>query len=955
MAEYRTGKSGTIYFTWEFGGRLYAEHYVHPIIFDPRWIVNDVSISARAAGCSFNAFSSWRKEGGSTYRRWNLALTWSFAGTTLSAGTVYVEKELGSIPGIGTPNIWDLDLSGAGTISVPYEVCISYSEQNRWPSYGGTAIPDPPKESDLVIFYRTIAGSAGMCVANFTCGSVSISGTLIPSSAISISPSFHSGGGAESFDRDLDLWTTEIITGTVGRMSCVGSCSRGGVSGSVEEWSDNNRWYRIGRGEFSGSAKWSAGGYMVSGDCESWVDKVYDLSAVVRAMGDTYPTDVSLRFDRNALEGSVLLNAPSGLYSEAGTQVRFYQIAERWHYDSSLSDWVLDGSGTAGRDEQAAQRIWVDAFWLSTNGEDVGQWRMLFRGPYFDAISLFQRGTTIFTTTPGTAGGTVTFSLPSARFASYRYLHVPTDTPNAPVTVDIGVKRWNVSTGEGGTIVVDLMSPHNAAVSVDRRDSRWQSDNTNTITGAGCLYGVHNVGTITFSNMQGGTTYNFSGTLFLQAHSPGRSNFMGAYRMNVNDRSRFLWGDTDGKTSMEEIHFIPSSDLSGIRLISQLVADISAVDAGVKRNPGWEVAYLGSTDAPNDTSGTAMMAGGLLNKNRPACWLYGNGLGYWSGNWQSGLDVTGTVIVGQLLSDSVDFAAGVGDVFDLSTASPVGAYPLRAACILRGGAHGLVVGADSAPAGGVEVVMQTLFTPSFRGSGTTDAIGYYKTGLPYGIGQVPHTLTAHIGDVWPLGTTPYFHARKVQRISFRGTAVSAGFVELDEYPFWRHVMIRSDSSGSVLFAVSPDVKGYAWEERPMGIQGTVLDVVVDDWSVDGHIVFTTLYGGTVSVWRISGEGESIQMSQVIATGASYNTFTIGFGGLQYHYWVAGSAIRGKILDSGGGTVVDEFVVVSSGVDNASIAVSRPYTLVGGTQMINLAYHSGGNLVLTRSSDGIYFL
>jgi hypothetical protein len=122
----------------------------------------------------------------------------------------------------------------------------------------------------------------------------------------------------------------------------------------------------------------------------------------------------------------------------------------------------------------------------------------------------------------------------------------------------------------------------------------------------------------------------------------------------------------------------------------------------------------------------------------------------------------------QPLYDTILLLPGLGDIFGHGGSDGY-TTPLKAGQTLRGGAHGLLIDSSNAPKASETATAQE--GASVRGSGVSDATGYYRTGDPWlHASETTRSGTVSVGS--RTGGTQ-FYSRKRSRLSFRVTSTAS--------------------------------------------------------------------------------------------------------------------------------------------------------------------------------------
>lgn len=325
----------------------------------------------------------------------------------------------------------------------------------------------------------------------------------------------------------------------------------------------------------------------------------------------------------------------------------------------------------------------------------------------------------------GDADATKTYATPF-NSEGYRYAVLEFRSlvaSNVTVRLTVGQKYWDVKTIGAGlyaTPFIDLMCPDGElSVLATQQDSRWPVDNatSNTPANEARYWGVNRFVTLKIANIPDGETIELD-ALDLTRQRNATSHFAVASSDSALVQyitgapvyvRRLLLCQSDGRQTLE------ASD--GFASISQFVLECQKI-------PGFTVVDLGGIDAY------------FTNGNVPPYFLAGGEGILLSGTSYLESDITAVKTVkAQYVFDVLGFYPGCGDVLGLSGGAYGGSVLLSLMPkVLRGQGHGLVHDAFGKPVVGqtVRLVREPGDVPS--GQGVSDDGGYFKTGMPYGIG-----------------------------------------------------------------------------------------------------------------------------------------------------------------------------------------------------------------------------
>lgn len=454
--------------------------------------------------------------------------------------------------------------------------------------------------------------------------------------------------------------------------------------------------------------------------------------------------------------------------------------------DQRRSQWVFNLGPTLASPDPAAQksgsfsnlsplRAWLADSWLAASGESRWNWRALARGRVWDALDVdhdvsrvLQSGASLTGWSGAASAGvgavqlggnaTRTFA-PPADLAGYRWLRVQVRSVGGDghaATMAIGGKAWSVAGGTAGVIEtrwVDLCCPMNSTWASDGQWSRFPvTFGTEDSLALSDAWGVGRVGAMAFSGVTGALDIleiaavrrSFARVSPMMWMWPDRELLL---RWDSPTDMTYGWIgmilDADGRANdvHDQAFVMPDSGVDEYYTLYSIGAVADMVD----QLGGWSGTALAGVDAYHGPSAAA-------------CTLHGGGyLQTYGGGWQVGRDLGLGTIAGQALWDEVQLYPGAGEVWT------AGAYLVRSrvswAWNCRSRLAGNVFTLGNVPASGASVTS----SPS-GGSGTTDTLGSYRTGLPFFSASSGYVVTslgvdASPGDVF-IGAT--------KRLCFRG-------------------------------------------------------------------------------------------------------------------------------------------------------------------------------------------
>jgi hypothetical protein len=385
-----------------------------------------------------------------------------------------------------------------------------------------------------------------------------------------------------------------------------------------------------------------------------------------------------------------------------------------------------------------------------------------------------------------------------------------------------------------GTIYLDTCNPDSATATVDTWDTRWPLPTVDSdYSGVTCcnqieITGLQNSQTYHLVNLEV-TWWAKTSVTCMAARAGWVLEQSAQISENVTSNTyivRGILGMSDGRQSFEDGHAyliaVTSSAGTDYEMYEVPIRTLLSQDNNPNLEP-WP-AYPGWTmtgtivDDPAD--------GGLLsdwlNTNRSIGWLRGGGWAYVPGTgWVPGTDISADYhnsgyadLYGQVCVDRIDWYPGCGDAFSFSPTN-TGAYGdtlyLAAAAVLRGGGHGLVYGGDPRlPVNNQTVTCKDTVTNDNAGTGTTNSLGWWQSGSPYGRGE--RQIKTATGSQFAY---TIWHNRKRQRVVL-STAAATVYRCVDyDYPRnWLHASdakkIRTAHAYDFLALMKSTDFAYTW-------------------------------------------------------------------------------------------------------------------------------------------------
>jgi hypothetical protein len=835
------------------------------------------------------------------------------------ANQVYLNAEtgLGDTDSDMVESRWDfvsagvdtyIDLDGEWSVSLDADLMYeeyphSSNNADEFPGYGGTATADMVHGSLGRFFLRARVG--GSLTVSATCGPCSVSASDVITSLNQFDvtvPVCNLSGMCRSVDTTNGMgisaeWQGQANVGNAGYSHSYGSGSVTADSGINLSTGDDE----TAECDFSGAV------------ARSWTKEV-----VARALEHTYPSSLTLKVAAKA--GVTETHSFSGSVSLSGTQ-------KQWSVGSSINGDTKSDSVA----EFGPVSCWLDTGRLSELGEDTGMWRVLQRGFPYAALTLSHAASYAHTLTSASQTGPsdlVKTLSPALYLQTYRYLRVrvKASTGGSAFSVKIGSKEWTkdrfgaaLSAGTSyAWFELDLCSPTNATEASDTTDTIWP-----TPTVDGVYWGVTKISEFRLTGLAGGVTYDLAanglelkrveptdGVCTRSEWCPAWPGWIQSHEAEISGDTtttvyyrRFVLGVSNGRQALELVDMVKtvtSSTLGGttttysIRPISALKGDVETLDSGEMVWPGWSVAYASGVDTVDGAAGSEVLHG-WLNRNRPMVWLFGGGALYRDGAWDYGFHVDtddAPTIYAQSLVDCVEWIGGTGDVFGhASSPTTEGAIDLRAAVILRGGGHGIVLGSDDLPASTKLVTVREVGgSGATFGTGTSDDQGRYRTGLNYAPGFKSAEAQAEGGaSAAIVALQPRKRTRAALTVA---AAVAYRCLAVDSPRAWLHV-----GEGKRIKTYHINAWALAFESA---------EYAIDEWRRlrcdprRGCLVMVGKRGASFKVF-VSDDG-GLTASEVLSVTATSMVVEIeSERGLQVVLWENGGAVQRQESTDGGAT------------------------------------------------------
>lgn len=830
-------------------------------------------------------------------------------------------------------------MNGSWSISADVEECYEVDvlfpdlvDADGYPIFGGAALKDGPIGRKVRYFERLRVG--GTVTATITCGSLTATATSVVTSGTVRAAAYNlemevdgevqnqtetysiSGGSVDGGWGASTYSHSETVGGGTAAIS-IGAASEvvtAALTLTAPIGSDPFA-VNVANGEAAASAV-RASGYEVSGRALRWTD--------------TYDGQLTAHVKTTATTGEDVVSNSSGQWSG-------YSVTHRvWSASSTLMG--IGQPTDSGGVPATSCRIYLTGASLTARGEDARDWRLYIAGKPYRALTVNHAATSSLASLPVNAEG-------------YRYIrvqHRSVGAANQAWTLGIGGKSWNLTTGADGvtvTSLVDLCNPDSETQQTDGKQSRYPLDAPGGNPVDSAYWGVSVIGSVVYTKppeveVISRELFRESGNAHL-SWVPALTPWLDAWT-SPTDTTRHKphgWSEVDGRIAdIPAAFFVDVSGPGDYYSHQTIEQSRSRLDSF----GGWTASLYGSW--PDS----------YHNGDRDAWYLGGGGhvwRGYPGGAWQSEIDRTvsgSTDVWAQALWDEVEGYPGIGDAWERtdypspSDSAAVKRLPVRFSKILRGQGWGIVLGPDGVSvASGDTVNLRRSSDNADRGSDTTDSRGSYKTGSPYGQGEVTHYV--EVGDVDTAGFSAHNRMRHRWVIADNPTGGQMSLHIANDNRIYRAYV----KDGTVRFGFADRL--LSWTDRDTGTGADWVNVRLDRNCV-AHLVYED--GGEVKLTSSYDDGTTWLMPTTIATGKK-PTIVIGPDNKRYLYWIDGTTVKGQIRDAAGVVVESTFTALAGPVDDQGVAADIAKG-VGFTQTVVLLVVVSGSLTQYVSTDGKTF-
>ncbi len=695
--------------------------------------------------------------------------------------------------------------------------------------------------------------------------------------------------------------------------------------------------------------------------------KRYDLEGRIRAFDQPFPDALDVIWVNKA-------NYPvENEESVTGTGSFSDSIVQHEYLTDMLLNSVDQGAPTLL--EYAAPRCWIDPASLTSTGDDSRDWRLMIRGkPYLSHTIKHEASTVIengSSATGWTAGANTTITTASGaihivvaggsgsgykawasplnaegyRYMKFRVRSVVNASQALAVTFTVPSdgactesKAYTVTTGAANTytdVTIDLCFNDSRVVTVEGTESRWPiTSSTGLPTNSPDFWGLNVLDRMTISGIANGETIDIDSIeLVRTTETPLNSWLPSFYNWapswttgTATNQKAFWWSDLAGRvTGFTDMFQVDSPKSYNVESLTNLKDRINGIE-------GYTVTIPGSF--PSDT---------YHSNSRPAHWAFGAGVTYHDSDWHYGVDVDVSSdfdVYAQALWDRVTVYPACGDCWERTTYGALDEpTPIRFGKHLRAQGWGACF-STTAPVASVVPHIWTDPGNVDRGSGVTDLLGYYKTGLTFARGNLNHKVSLVATDAVNVVAKHPAVSRMRHRAILAAMGVGGGLTY--HVRASRHVLGMSNS-GSLTNAVMDNIQ----PQTPAMIGSDTGDSLCIRWGpLDLHR-WVDSSGSIIETRSVDG-GVSWTMARTIATGK----WPAGFVGQDMRkrvYWVDGDAIKGEITDLQDNVIEAVFTVIASGVDDSGIAVWE--SVIENTRRVILWYTVGGSITEKISVDG----
>jgi hypothetical protein len=872
------------------------------------------------------------------------------------------------------PNAYDIDVEGEWYAEVEVEELfytgdldpLLYTEIDGtpFPSFGGTAYPDGLAGTTARYYERVVPGSTKTVSATVNGVTTTLTGTV----SGSFPPIYE-----VSYDGQLQLYTegyavgpTTPFPGYTTYLVCTDD-SGGTVPGAVYDidWP-------------SGAAAVDAdftGGFSITlstegGTPPSSTGSCY--AAAVRTV--TAKTQYGFRGKYVSVEGgalggaaktTALLQDGNGLVAVSGDDPT--ADFDHWYYSLS-ADLNTNGYAVGPTDLRSPVR----AHLLSFGGDDSRDWRLPFQLQPWHALTVDQDATLTVAANKTITDSDLTVSLTETNWEGYRYFR-PTMTTNfAPKTVGVtvGGKRFEATTGANGVasfVRFDLTQPANlpSGFTKDHRDHRFPlqgpatpiTDDPDIDTGDekedGWLFGILEYpASIAFDGLSPGEQISLTNIRLANVGSDeagilqpfDAGDILRGWTSETDNTylTPCLWLYSDHKQVAAwpyRAHVVPLSGSGNYYVYWTL----DTLKTYVDHIPGWTATVEAAQTYPHldGDSSTKLRSGTILAGNLESYAWTGDTAGVPNWQDQTALSLPASIYA-CVRADEVSAYPGCGDPSSGYGASNL-VFPLRVSKVLRAQAEGL------APSG-QSVRLERTSNGSNRGTDAAGSDGYYRTGAPFGFGNVDH-LARLLQGGQPFEGSFKCQNRNRHRTSFLEAVESTGTgPAYDVSESMRH--IRGFVSGGTMWVGRTDNTLASWDDFDTAVAAESLAVQILKEKRSQEVWMLVEDGGSVKLYKSLDFGGTWTLATTIATGGS-PALLASRDGRVYLYWVDGTDVKGQVRDMAGSVLTSTFTAVS-GIDSGTGIAVDERVPGNGMRAVVLLCVVGGSITQYLSYEGKTF-
>lgn len=237
------------------------------------------------------------------------------------------------------------------------------------------------------------------------------------------------------------------------------------------------------------------------------------------------------------------------------------------------------------------------------------------------------------------------------------------------------------------------------------------------------------------------------------------------------------------------------------------------------------------------------------------------------------------------------------------------------------------------------------------GAGTSDDLGRFATGLPYGFkDDEAQSLCAD------LEVDVESYNRKFVRSCFTVIGESYKSISADASPS-RVLAIASVTDTNLLtLHFSDNVKPSNYSKKETLIDAEYVSVSWFGNYKNEQLFIAISYGGEVVLLYTTDRGDSFSMPITIDSSDTKDVTVLRNGNTKYIYWTSGTAapytVKGKILNPDDSVLVDTFTIASDAEEVFICSLMTP--LAKGKIRFELSYNDASSLKTISSTDGVNF-